>query len=99
MKKEGLRAQEALVREVTQVKKIIATLLLSVGLVGCGPSGDCTEAHVAIKSFVEKHIELDHQIDAAGGMSSAPQDLKDAYWANQDELKAAYAHANEVCAP
>jgi hypothetical protein len=81
------------------VKKIVATLMLSVGLVGCGPSGDCTEAHVAIKEHVEKHIELGHQIDAAGGMSSAPRDLKDAYRANQNELKAAYAHANDVCTP
>lgn len=81
------------------MKKIVATLLLSVGLVGCSPSGDCIEAHEALKPLVEKAIELDHQIDAAGGMSSAPQDLKDEYRATQDKVKAAYAHSREVCAP
>lgn len=84
---------------VIGVKKVIASLLLSVALAGCGPSGDCLEVQKTIKALVEKHIELTHQIDAAGGMASAPQDLQDAYSANQDELKAAYADSNEACAP
>lgn len=84
------------------MKKIVATLLLSVALVGCGgPLGladPCTKVQADIKALVERHIKLTGQIDAAGGMSSAPQDLKDALWANQDELKAAYERSMKACA-
>ena len=84
------------------MKKVPATLLLSAVLIGCGgPLGiadPCTRAQEEIKTLVERHIKLTGQIDAAGGMSIATQDLKDAYRANQDELKAAYEHSNEVCA-
>ena len=84
------------------MKRIIAALLLSVGMVGCGSStvsSDCMDVQAAIREHVERQNDLSQQIEEAGGMSSAPQDLKDAYSDNQDELLAAYDQSTQVCAP